>query len=372
MPGAAAILDLPFAFSQVPLFSSRKFLDEAKLWDYRLTLEDLQELNGLRLLVPFYRADDEAIPELVARPHPDDYSTIARYAREGMIRDHAAEDPSLWPHVRPADAHEDWWDGFFYSAWQLLGLRDALRERSICRIVPDTLSDGVDWSAKIREEHVALAALSARWFPRIIGQISYRDGADQENLSASRRGIDSRARLAVATFPAERLRPAAEHLLSRAHMYDPMPEWWDLIRHSDHKGWFRTRGGALEAIWQRLAAEVLLQAHEELAEAGDLQPLPDTEAAPRFWTPLLDRVGARAHTDGLERSLSRVSLNPHPRVLLVVEGETELLHVGALLEELGIGRQNQVRVDRQDLERLAKPASPVHRSPAGTDPQRSL
>lgn len=341
------LLELPFGFSQARLLDSGRFLDEAKLWGYQLTLADLQELNELGLLIPFYRADDERKPEMVVPQHPGDHSAIARYAREGMVRDPAAEGRAVrWPHLRPEDATQDWWDGFLYGHWQLLGLRDALNGRVNWHVCADSLADAVEWTDGLRHEHIAMAALSTRWLPQIIGQIYYSDGANRESLSAARYGIDSKARLLAAAFPAERLLPVAEHLLSRAHANDPMREWWSLIRHSDHSGWFKMRGGALEAIWQRLAAEVLLRAHEEIAESGELAPLRDPEAS-RVWTPLLDRVGEQPYADGLERGLARVGLAPHPRVLLVVEGTTEMLHLRALLGELGIGAAHQVRLHEQ-------------------------
>lgn len=345
--GTMGLLKLPFVFSQARLLESGRFISEAKLWGYKLTLADLQELNVLGLLVPFYRADDVPDAELVATPHADDQSKIARYAREGRIRDPAAEDPAVRaPHLRPNDASPNWWDGFLYGTWQLLGLKDALNERENWRAHADSLADAVEWTCTLRNEHIAMAALSARWFPQIIGQIRYSDGANRENLSAARYGMDSNARLAAASFPAERLLPVAEYLLSRAHTNDPMREWWGLIRHSDHSGWFKMRGGALEAIWQRLAAEVLLRAHDELAEAGELAPLRDPGTS-GVWTPLMDRVGEQTYADGLERSLARVGLAPHPRVLLVVEGKTEVLHLRALLDELGIGAAHQVRLHEQ-------------------------
>jgi len=341
------LLDLPFVFSQARLLESRQFIGKAKSWGYKLTLDDLQELNQLGLLVPFFRVDDVRDARYVASPHAEDWSKIARYAREGMVRDPAAEDASaIWPHLRPDDADADWWDGFLYGYWQLLGVKDALVGRENSVVWPSSLEGSIEWAERLRSEHIAMAALSARLLPRIIGRVTYSDGANRANLSAARFGIDSKSRLAAASFPADKLLPAAESLLSRAHTHDPMRQWWSLIRHSDHSGWFKMRDAALEAVWQRLAAEVLLRAHEELADAGEIKPLRDPEAS-RVWTPLLDRVGDHHYADGLERSLARVGLAPHPRVLLVVEGATEALHVHALLDELGIGGPHQVRIHKQ-------------------------
>lgn len=340
------LLDLPFVFSQVSLLSSGQFRDEARSkWDQRVSLNDLEELHRLGLLIPLYRADDNALPD-VASPHPSDYNKIARYAREGMIRDPADEDPARWPHLRPDDAGEDWWDGFFYSEWQLLGLRDALRDRENLRVVPQEGEQFRAFAARQRGEHLALAALSARFFPSIVGRVTYRDGAEAETLAIARYEIDAGARLAAAGFPAERLRAVAEFQLSRAHTYDPMREWWELVRHSDASGWFRLRGRALEAVWQRIAAEVLLRAHEELVDEGILEPLPDP-AEPRVWGPLLDRIGQQPHSDGIARSLARLGLSPEPSVVLVLEGQTEMVHIPALLDALGIGKPQQVRVVNQ-------------------------
>lgn len=353
-PSTLPVLDIPFTFSQVPPLSSGQFRDEARTqWDQRISIDDLEQLHRLGLLVPLYRADDDREPESLPAPHKDDYSKIAKYAREGMIRDPQGEDASLWPHRRPDNAGDTWWDGFFYSQWQLLGLRDALQQRENLRIVADDPRIVAEederyrtFAARQRHEHLALAALSARFFPSIVGRVTYRDGAERETLLAARYEVDATARLAAAGFPAERLRPTAEFLLSRAHTHDPMRDWWDLVRHSDASGWFRLRGGALEAVWQRIAAEVLLRAHEELASLGTLDPLPET-SDPHMWHPLQERIGLRPDSDGIHRSLARVGLSPEPCVVLVLEGQTEMVHVPALLDALGISKPQQVRVINQ-------------------------
>lgn len=353
-PSTLPVLDIPFTFSQVPLLSSGQFRDEARSkWDQRISIDDLEELHRLGLLVPLYRADDDREAESLPAPHEDDSSKIARYAREGMIRDPQGEDASLWPHRRPDNAGDTWWDGFFYSRWQLLGLRDALQQRENLRIVADDPRLVVEedgryrtFAARQRHEHLALAALSARFFPSIVGRVTYRDSAERETLLAARYDVDATARLVAAGFPVERLRPTAEFLLSRAHTHDPMREWWDLARHSDASGWFRLRGGALEAVWQRIAAEVFLRTHEELTSLGALDPLPET-SDPHMRHPLQERIGLQQDSDGIHRSLARVGLSPEPCVVLVLEGQTEMAHVPALLDALGISKPQQVRIINQ-------------------------
>ncbi|SMQ68380.1 hypothetical protein [Agreia sp. VKM Ac-1783] len=341
------LLDVPFVFSQVQLLSSQQFRDEARSkWDQRVSIDDLETLHQLGLLVPLYRADDDQKPEALPAPHEDDHSKIARYAREGLIRDPQGEDASPWPHCRPNGVGDNWWDGFFYSHWQLLGLRDALQQRENLRRVPNEDKGSRAFAARQRHEYLALAALSARFFPSIIGRVTYRDGAERETLLTARHDVDATARLSAASFPADRLRPTAEFLLSRAHAHDPMREWWDLARHSDASGWFRLRGGALEAVWQRIAAEVFLRAHDELASLGTLDSLPET-GDPHMWHPLQERIGLHHDSDGIHRSLARVGLSPEPSVVLVLEGQTEMVHIPALLDALGISKPQQVRVINQ-------------------------
>lgn len=52
-----------------------------------------------------------------------------------------------------------------------------------------------------------------------------------------------------------------------------MIEWWPLLRHADHTGWSQFHGKPRQALWQRIAAEILLRAYEELAGTGVVEPL---------------------------------------------------------------------------------------------------
>ena len=93
-----------------------------------------------------------------------------------------------------------------------------------------------------------------------------------------------------------------------------------------YKGWSKLHGEPLDAMWKRVAAEVLLRAHEDLATAGQVTPLPDLTGE-TWWTYLHDRLSVRhEEAETLERALGDFGLSPYPRVILLVEGETELLH----------------------------------------------
>lgn len=333
---ARDLLQIPFVFSQVELVSLENFRKAAGDWDLSVTASELRSLRADGLLVPLFA--DVNVQDAMQRIDviESDRSPIARYARDGLLRepgDPAVDDP---------DAE------LYYSRWQLLGLRDALREAENRRVLEGRGYEppSLDFVRRLRAEHIALAALSTRYFPQIVGQLSLPLGSDHEELQRSRRDIGAADRLAAAHLGPDRLRAAAEFLLLRAHSHDPMAKWWDLLRYSDHRGWFQLKGRALESIWQRIAAEVLLRAHEELAKDGVVSPLPEPSANPSSYSPLMDRVGPQVGTDSLPVALTRFGLSPQPRVVLVLEGDVEMFQVDALMDDVDLDR-SRVRLVRQ-------------------------
>src|ERR1700741_360954 len=100
-----------------------------------------------------------------------------------------------------------------------------------------------------------------------------------------------------------------------AHWHDPLKDWVALLRHANATAWNRLHGPALLAIKQRIAAEVLLRAHDDLADAGRVEPLLDLSGS-RVWPPLADRLSPSAvRAEPLETVLSQFGLTPHPRLL---------------------------------------------------------
>lgn len=198
-------------------------------------------------------------------------------------------------------------------------------------------------SDRARPGVLALCALSTRHLPSILGTYSIPAGYDGEGLWRSRFDIDDRERLSLVGFDPRDLRSHAEDLLIQAHSADPMIDWLPLLRHASHKGWQRLKGEPLGAHEKRVAAEILLRAHEELAEQGLLEPLPEVSHQ-GWWTALHDRLTARASADSLDRSLGTFGLSPYPRVLLLLEGDTEMVHVPKLLALDGLDRPDRVRV----------------------------
>lgn len=85
----------------------------------------------------------------------------------------------------------------------------------------------------------------------------------------------------------------------------------------------------------RVAAEMLLRFHEELADAGQADHLPDLTRKnnpAQAWHPLVERLSFRE--DSLDQLLMNLGISPHPRVVLAVEGDTEQAHIPKLWEVL--------------------------------------
>lgn len=339
-----ALIRLPYAFTQDRLLRSEEFAEEAQKMDLATSLEELEELRRLGLLVPLFRIDDQHSDQHILNVPTTDQSELASYARAGRVRDPATDED---PHANPIDrAHyatdgRRYWDGYYFTRWQVLEFRQAqadFRSRH-----PGSDLDQLRMRARQRRrESILLSALAPRHLPGIWGQVSIPVGSDPGAIRAANLRITDESRIRLAEAKPSELLGRAEVLLSGAHLHDPLIGWWPLVRHSDYRGWEKLSGAALYALWQRIAAEILLRAHQHLADAHLVDPLP-AETEGQFWKPLYDRISAQ-EADGLDQALGNLGLSPYPRVLLVVEGETELVHVSQLLEEFGVGRPNLVRV----------------------------
>ncbi|MEU4715259.1 hypothetical protein AB0F73_16590 [Micromonospora purpureochromogenes] len=352
--GPLALLTIPFIFTQEGLLGTKDFLKQVKERGINLSLEGLRKLHEAGLLAPLYRVDGHPLAELrietetASGMNPRGWTVEA--ARDGRLRDSAQEGYSeAWPFERPTTVVDDdrhsWWNGYTYSPWQLLYLRHILREYEIIQAGWRTSADP-QRTSRTRRTVCALAALSPLLLPGVLGQVSMPPGITQEGLLRLRREADVAKLLATAGFDPANLREEAESLLHDAHSSDPLVDWLPLTRHAGIRGWSKLKGLPLDCMWARIGAEILLRAHEHLAAQGHLEPLPNV--ADLTWhVALHDRLTPRdGDGDSLERALGKLGLSPHPRVLLLVEGLTELDHLPRLLAEFGLTKPEQVRVQQ--------------------------
>ncbi|MBP5895220.1 hypothetical protein [Streptomyces scabiei] len=348
--GALALLTLPFAFTQDDLLTADKFIQEAKKRGYKLSLDILQELHIHRLLLPLYRVSDTPVEGrriAVERSYGmNPRGWVLDAAADGRLRDPAQEGYSAaWPYRRPADEEGDrWWNGFIYSSWQLLDVKTAMSRYAFIKAGLVHFSTRAPRDDR-RQLTLALSVLATRYLPGILGTVSIPGGVDESGLRKHRSESQPIDLLQLVGFDYTRLSKSADSLLAVAHG-EPLLKWLPLLRHASYKGWSRIQGEPLDAMWRRVAAEVLLRAHEDLSVSGIIDPLPDLTGQ-MWWTPQHDRLTPRhKEAQTLERALAELGLSPHPKVILLVEGETELYHVPKLLAEFGLTQPQQVRVQR--------------------------
>ena len=347
-----ALLRLPFSFSQERLLRTKDFISLAEEWDSPLTREELFKWHQSGVFYPVFTAVDEIDQAFVIDVAAEERGDPADFAREGRLRDSASMPASSVTYDRPKGADHRWWDGFLFSRWQVLEIKHARARANFLEFGEDAEKLRLQ-AVEDRRMVLALSALEVRHLPLILGLIRYNGGVDSR-LQRSRFDIDDATRLALAAYPAEQLRRAAEILLSSARFHDPMADWWPLIRHSSNNGWSSIRGSVRYAIEQRIAAEMFLRAHESIAELGLLSPLPGPNADAHVREPLYDRISAAPEvSDSLERALGQFGLSPFPRVLLALEGRTEVIHVSALLAELGLDRPSRVRIQNMGTSNLS-------------------
>jgi hypothetical protein len=333
-----ALFGVPHVFAQEELMRIDEFSKEAKKWGEEVIAADVRRLIRRGLLVPYFRIDDSASPSRTLPIPVDDYDYVSGYARDGRLFDPLAEG---YPLITDSESEVYPYD-YLLSRWQILGLRHAMSS--------DFSADGGYTSGELRKtawkyrrESMALSALSGRYLPRILGHASIPVRLSLDDYLDGQNETDVSTRLRCGSFNPSELYKTASALLSSAST-DPMKEWWPLIRHSDHRGWSKMFGPSRYALEQRIAAELLLLAHDELVAEGAISAVPFPNPEGRFWNPIFDRLGAKGeHVDSLDRALANLGLSPKPSVVVLLEGETEDIHIAKLLAHIGLENPNTVQ-----------------------------
>ena len=167
----------------------------------------------------------------------------------------------------------------------------------------------------------------------------------------------------------ERVRKEAEALITRATFIDPLEDWLDLVRLCRPSKWENLRGDALIAMDHRIAGEMLLLFYEDLVAKGVAEPLP---IIPRLAPhPLRERL--QNDREELDAVLMDYGLSPHPSLVLLLEGETELLLVPRVMDEIGISCRPSfielysLRGTSGDVVRLASLVAPLSLGEARND-----
>jgi antitoxin component HigA of HigAB toxin-antitoxin module len=351
---------MPWVFSQSHLLDTDSFIEEAGKRGVTLDHPALRELYRRGLLMPLVEltARQVCTPWKPDEPEPDALSgglMLLRRARDaGRLRDLSAEPFKPRLAFEPMEQTPPFrWDGLVYSRYQLLGLpllTDVLlgltyQQRGTRRIarLPAPGPALIEHARHLRDVALALTALETRYLPKLDRDMIHLKNWDVDGWERYRAGFDPVHVRDWLYYPADRARADAEELLRLAADIDPLgPLWSELTRRASLKARGSLIGTALLAADLRTAAEILLLFYEDLAGAGQAEPLPDA-ATMQAGDPLLGRLSSRPRT--LDENLIALGVSPHPRVVLVLEGDTEMHHAPLV----------QASVDLSDAPELIRP-----------------
>jgi hypothetical protein len=351
------LLDLPYTYWQLPLLTETHFRREAKARGLHLQDHQLEDLHRLRLLTPCLRVSRDGREIAAAARRHDPYVwEVAHWEptnRRDLLEARAAgrlHDPitehfiarrRLKREVQEVSYRSS---EYLYSHHQLLALptvRDALpylrRSNSggkpefgdLHPLFPGHWRNHAEW---LHPRLIAISALEPLYYLEIVGRIRYN--ADElEQYEPWRRNLRPRSILDWLGVDAGWVRESARVLLARADQIDPLGRWLEVVREAEPARWELLQGEARSAVDLRIGAEVLLRYYDRLARG---------RLAPKIKAPgprERDEFGGRLRPKGgLDRTLTDFGLSPHPRVILVVEGETELFIFPLLMEMFEIRR----------------------------------
>ncbi len=339
------LLEFPFTFAQLRPLLPEKLVSEAADRGVVIHRADLDALHRARIVLPLFelRKDTRAIvaharvnvreAESAAAWHP-----TSRYDLETALADGRLRDPTQVRYLPPAERRRHVGDRryespvYLYSPHQLIML--PLIARSLHQISHRMVDDEIvadlrapKWwldqarleGTRLREFVIALSALDPLFYPLIIGRLQLPSGSDFDAYERWRSRYPLTAPLRWLDVDAAWVKEAGRELLSRAHGLDPLRDWVDLVAEVDPERWTRLRGAARLGVDLRVAAEIFLRYYERLVRGRRAPAIP---VPPRRIPSAFD---GRLKSQGeLDRLLTDYGLSPHARLVLMLEGESEL------------------------------------------------
>ena len=343
------LLSLPLAFTQNDLLTPEEFTRRAKDRGIGLRVEHLAELHRRRALVPLLRIVQR--PSKASPPVPVAASAMYGYgqyrspialvtaaATGGLLVNPRLVPYRPWDGGLPLPTHQriHRYASVFYSPYQLLALKPA--EQLIGQMSATMASNGkprfslpllAPGEANImdgaRQLAVLLSALDMHYLPQILLAAHHAHAWEKEDL-----GFKAVQRVEMFCLKPEAIAATAETLLLRAKSIDPMGQFYEVVRQAHPSTWANLRGDALLAMDYRVAAEILLRTMEDLGRS-DLPARPPRKG--RMYGSVLDER-LQAEPERLDGMLASRGLSPRPAVLLVLEGETEMLLMPRVLAEI--------------------------------------
>jgi hypothetical protein len=355
------LLSEPFTFTQYRPLQASDFLSEARKCGLWLSDQEFEALHRTRLLVPFYRfvRDGREIAAAHRRTrdrhrHRDDGYHLAHWwpsSRDDLIAANDAgqlHDPATEPFIarRRLKRQLDEWSYessvYLYSRHQLAAVpfvgrvRPALKLRRLrgdhvgnLDVDPTTASVLREQAETIRQAAIAATLLEPAYYSRIYGRLSLPRDEDFVAFDRWRRTGPLLRPLRALRVDAAWISKAAAMLHSEADRVDPLGDWAEVIAAGEPEKWKSLTGDARAALEVRVSAEFLLLYYDRLHKARRAPALPESPA--RFRGPFDDRLKRRRPLNDL---LTDFGLSPHPRLVVAVEGETELTLFPRVMRQL--------------------------------------
>jgi hypothetical protein len=192
-------------------------------------------------------------------------------------------------------------------------------------------------SRAFRDVAISASALEAPYWVDVLGVVRFRELDEVDGFEEWRRKRPIKQALRWLGVNPDRLADTAAALLHRADRIDPLGRWYELLAHANPEGWQDLRGDARLAVDFRVTAELMLRYYEDLAEARQARRLERSRSRERG---RFDHRLKRSRS--VDQVLTDLGLSPHPRLVLVVEGETEMLLVPRVLSQLVVNTDEDV------------------------------
>ncbi len=257
-------------------------------------------------------------------------------AADGRVTDPADELFEPWSTTQQRILWPTYEWAYIYSYHQLLGLR---RARGILAALKPRLEadHSISWhlgrkdlpdkatranSATWRGLAVVLTALDTTYWPGIVQSVSFSIDEWREH----RQSFDASETLNWLGVSVDDVAAAADQLRFSANFDDVLGDLYDIVRRVNPATWWTMRGSALTAMEDRVAAQVLHQAAEDVIGSPPPPPLP----------PPLSQQWLGMRPDSLDAALTSMRISPHPALVVAVEGETELEVLPKVFDLLGI------------------------------------
>jgi hypothetical protein len=350
-----AIIDEPFTFTQYRPLTSHQFISEASKYGLWLSEQELEAWHRVRLLVPFYRVARDRRQILSANRRGEDAYHLAHWQPtssadltaaygDGRLHDPATE--RFISRQRMKRRMEGWSyesSTYLYSHHQLTAVpmlravRPELRFARTNNAVVGRLADPGraktlrERANRLRDAAVAITLLEPAYYSRIFRQLSLPTQDDFAAFGRWQRTRRLLRPLRLLDVDAAWIKDAAQMLHWEADRIDPLGEWAEVVAAGAPEKWKGLSGDARAALELRLSAEFLLLYCDDLHSARRALPLP--QAPPRT-RGVFDARPRRQRA--LNALLTDFGLSPHPRLVVAVEGETELVIFPRVLEQLGV------------------------------------